>query len=81
MICITFNDLYYVEWFAQRWTRFYFLAKFVRARMICSTLKDLYYIEWLGVRWMICTTLSHLGYDELSIIGFLISARCNFLMM
>ena len=75
---ITLNDLYYVEWFVQRWMIFYFLAKFVGPRMICTALKDLYYVEWFGVRWMICTTLNHLGYDELLSIGFLMSARCAY---
>ena len=70
--------LYYDEWFAQRWMIFYFLEKFVRPRMICTALKDLYYVEWFGVRWMICTTLNHLGYDELLSIGFLMSARCAY---
>ena len=78
MICITLNDLYYVEWFVQRWMIFYFLAKFVRPRKICTALTDLYYVEWFGVRWMICTTLNHLGYDELLNIGFLMSTRCDY---
>ena len=78
IICTTLNDLYYVECFEQRWMIFYFLAKFVRPRMICKVLKDLYYVEWFGVRWMICTTLNHLGYDELLSIGFLMSARCAY---
>ena len=78
MSFITLNDLYYVEWFVQRWMIFYFLAKFVGPRMICTALKDLYYVEWFGVRWMICTTLNHLGYDELLSIGFLMSARCAY---
>ena len=76
MSFITLNDLYYVEWFVQRWMIFYFLAKFVRPRKICTALTDLYYVEWFGVRWMICTTLNHLGYDELLSIGFLLKARC-----
>ena len=78
MICITLNDLYYVEWFVQRWMIFYFLAKFVRPRKICTALTDLHYVEWFGVWWMICTTLNHLGYDELLNIGFLMSARCAY---
>ena len=78
IICTTLNDLYYVECFEQRWMIFYFLAKFVRPRMICKVLKDLYYVEWFGVRWMICTTLNHLGYDELLSIGFLMSLRCAY---
>ena len=76
--CTILNDLYYVEWFVQHWMIFYFLAKFVRPRKICTALTDLYYVEWFGVRWMICTTLNHLGYDELLSIGFLMSARCAY---
>ena len=76
--CTMLNDLYYVEWFVQHWMIFYFLAKFVRPRKICTALTDLYYVEWFGVRWMICTTLNHLGYDELLNIGFLMSARCAY---
>ena len=78
IIWTTLHDLYSVEWFVQRWMIFYFLAKFVRPRMICAALKDSYYVEWFGVRWMICTTLNHLGYDELLSIGFLMSARCAY---
>ena len=78
IICTMLNDLYYVEWFSQRWMIFYFLAKFVRPRKICTALTDLHYVEWFGVRWMICTTLNHLGYDELLNIGFLMSARCAY---
>ena len=76
--CTRLNDLYYDEWFAQRWMIFYFLAKFVRSWMICTALKDLYYVEWFGVWWMICTTLNHLGYNELLSIGSLMSARCAY---
>ena len=76
--CTRLNDLYYDEWFAQRWMIFYFLAKFVRSWMICTALKDLYYVEWFGVWWMICTTLNHLGYNELLSIGFLMSTRCAY---
>ena len=75
VICTMLNNLYYVEWFAQRWVMFYFLAKFVRPRMICTALKDLSYVERFRVRWVICTTLNHLGYDELLSIGFLMSGR------
>ena len=78
MICITLNDLYYVEWFIQRWAIFYFLEKFMQPQMICTVLKDLYYLEWFVVRSMICTTLNHLGYDELLSNGFLINARCGY---
>ena len=79
IICsTTLNYLDYVEWFILRWMIFYFVVKFVRPRMICTALKDLYYVEWFGVRWMICTTLNHLGYDELLSIGFLMSARCAY---
>ena len=79
IICSTaLNYLYYVEWFVQRWIIFYFLAKFVGLGMIWVALKDLYHVEWFGVRWMICTTLNHLGYDELLSIGFLMSARCAY---
>ena len=79
IICsTTLNYLDYVEWFILRWMIFYFVVKFVRPRMICTALKDLYYVEWFGVRWMICTTLNHLGYDELLSIGFLLSARCAY---
>ena len=78
IICTMLNNLYYVEWFAQRWVIFYFLAKFVRPRMTCTALKDLSYVEWFRVRWVICTTLNHLGYDELLSIGFLMSARCAY---
>ena len=76
IICTTLNDLYYVEWFVLRWIIFDFLAKLVWPRKICTALTDLYYVEWFGVRWMICTTLNHLGYDELLSIGFLLKARC-----
>ena len=79
IICSTaLNYLYYVEWFVQRWIIFYFLAKFVGLGMIWVALKDLYHVEWFGVRWMICTTLNHLGCDELLSIGFLMSARCAY---
>ena len=72
------NYLYCVEWFVQRWMIFYFLEKFVRSWVIYTALKNFDYVEWFGVRWMICTTLNHLGYDELLSIGFLMSARCAY---
>ena len=78
MICVTLNNLHYVEWFIQRWAIFYILEKFVQPQMICTVLKDLDYVEWFGVRSMICTTFNHLGSDELLSIGFLISARCAY---
>ena len=79
IICTTLNDLYYVEWFIQRWAIFYFLEKFVQPQMICTMLKDSYYLEWFGVRSMICTILNHLGYDQLLCIDVLINARCAYL--
>ena len=80
IICSTaLNYLYYVEWFVRRWMIFYLLAKFVPPQMICTALKDLHYIEWFGVQWMICTTLNHLGFDELLRIVFLMSFRCVYL--
>ena len=50
----------------------------MQPQMICTVLKDLYYLEWFVVRSMICTTLNHLGYDELLSNGFLINARCGY---
>ena len=78
IICTTLNGLYYVKWLVQRWMNFYFLAKFVRPWMICTALKDLCCIEWFRARWIICTTLNHLGYNELLSIGFLMSTRCAY---
>ena len=78
IICITLNYLYYVEWFVQRWIIFHSLEKFVQPGMICTALRNFYYVEWFGVRWMICTTLNHLGNDELLSIGFLMSERCAY---
>ena len=78
MICITLNDLYNVEWFFTSLQNLYHLEWLVQPRNY-TALKDLYYVEWFGVRWMICTTLNHLGYDELLSIGFVISAWCAYL--
>ena len=83
MSFITLNDLYYlndlydVEWFFTSMQNLYHLQWLVQPRNY-TVLKDLYYVEWFGVQWMICTTLNHLGYDELLSIGFLMSARCAY---
>ena len=84
MICITLNDLYYVEWFELRWKIYTMLNDlcsvewFVQRWMICTTMNNFYYAEWFVQRWMICTTLNHLDYHELLGIGFLMSARCAY---
>ena len=61
MICITLNDLYYVEWFVLRWM--------ICIRwMICTTLSDLSYTENFELRWMICTALNYLHSAELFVV-------------
>ena len=59
MSFITLNDLYYVEWFVQRWIIFYFVAKFVPPRM-SSTAKELYSVERFVLRWMIRSAMDDL---------------------
>ena len=60
------------------------LSNFLLSRKICATSNDLYSTERFVLRWMfgmrsiICTTLNHLGYDELLSIGFLINTRCTY---
>ena len=54
MICTTLSNLYYVEWFAQRWIiSRYSVEWFVLRWMGCITLNDLYYVELFVQRWMI----------------------------
>ena len=63
MSFITLNDLYYVEWFVQRWMIFYFVAKFVPPRMTC-TAKELYSVERFVLRWMIRSAMDDLHNVE-----------------
>ena len=72
MICTTLKDLYNVELFLLRWK-------------LCTTLNDLYCVERFVLCWMIRSAVddlynveSHLDYDGLLSIGFLMSARCAY---
>ena len=65
MICITLNDLYYVEWFVLRWMIWttlhdlYNVELFVQRWIIFTRLNDLYYVEWFVQCWMIFYFLSN----------------------
>ena len=86
MICITLNDLYYVEWIEPGWMVFtavnhlYCVKWFALHGMTCTTLKDLCSVERFVLRWItpnamddlqIFKTLNHLDCDILVSIGFL----------
>ena len=71
MICITLNDLYYVEWIELGWMIFTALNHY-------TTLNDLYYMEWVVLRWKICTKLNDFHYVERFVQRWKICTTLNY---
>ena len=84
MICITLNDLYYVEWIELGWMIFtalnhlYYVKWFALHGMSCTTLKDLYKVEWFSLRWKISTTLKDFYYVERFVQRWKICTTLNY---